>query len=457
MFLRDGFTATGSGELGTIRLAGAHIGGNLECNGATVRNDSGPALDGDQLRVETNVFLREGFTATGSGEYGTIRLPGAHIGRNLDCDGGTIHNDNGPALHGDRLHVDNSLFLRSGFKATGEGLSGTIRLVGAHVGGNVECDSATLINRTGPALNGDRLRVDNSMFLREKFDATGGGARGAIRLIGGQVGGQLSCIYATFHNDTGPAISAYNLTIDQSMHLDDGFSATGGGNHPVVDLVNVRISGPLNFDPARLEHASDPHLRLNIDDLVYNGIPRGIRTRAWLDLFRDGTASYAAQPYQQLAAAHRASGHDREARRILMAQRRDQIDRALTNRAERVWARLTGVTLGYGYQPWRALIGLLAVVTTGVILAVVLGAHGGLAQVRTPPSPTPVACTAVDRIGVGLDLGTPLVTTGTRSRCDTTDTEAGQALAVSGWVLRLLAWAFATLFIAGFTGAVRKT
>jgi len=27
----------------------------------------------------------------------------------------------------------------------------------------------------------------------------------------------------------------------------------------------------------------------------------------------------------------------------------------------------------------------------------------------------------------------------------------------AGWVLRLLAWAFAALFIAGFTGAVRKT
>jgi hypothetical protein len=26
-----------------------------------------------------------------------------------------------------------------------------------------------------------------------------------------------------------------------------------------------------------------------------------------------------------------------------------------------------------------------------------------------------------------------------------------------GWVLRVLAWTFAALFIAGFTGAVRKT
>jgi hypothetical protein len=30
-------------------------------------------------------------------------------------------------------------------------------------------------------------------------------------------------------------------------------------------------------------------------------------------------------------------------------------------------------------------------------------------------------------------------------------------LSVAGWVLRLLAWVFAALFIAGFTSAVRKT
>ena len=30
-------------------------------------------------------------------------------------------------------------------------------------------------------------------------------------------------------------------------------------------------------------------------------------------------------------------------------------------------------------------------------------------------------------------------------------------LTVAGWVLRVLAWVFAVLFIAGFTGAVRKT
>jgi hypothetical protein len=44
-----------------------------------------------------------------------------------------------------------------------------------------------------------------------------------------------------------------------------------------------------------------------------------------------------------------------------------------------------------------------------------------------------------------------------RTNCDITSTAAGQMLAVGGWILQLLAWAFATLFVAGFTSAVRKT
>jgi hypothetical protein len=45
----------------------------------------------------------------------------------------------------------------------------------------------------------------------------------------------------------------------------------------------------------------------------------------WLILLRDGIPGYAAQPYQQLAAVHKAAGHDGDVRKILMQQRRQQI------------------------------------------------------------------------------------------------------------------------------------
>ncbi|MBG0566394.1 hypothetical protein [Actinoplanes aureus] len=56
----------------------------------------------------------------------------------------------------------------------------------------------------------------------------------------------------------------------------------------------------------------------------------------------------------------------------------------------------------------------------------------------------------------GADRTWALLKTTTRDQCAPTPTTAGQAL-TAGWLLQALAWAFAALFIAGFTSAVRKT
>jgi hypothetical protein len=96
------------------------------------------------------------------------------------------------------------------------------------------------------------------------------------------------------------------------------------------------------------------------------------------------------------------------------------------------------------------------VATISVILALTLGANGGLARTNAQP-PAATQCSAVERVAVGLDLGLPLVKTGTPAQCEPTTSTTGKVLTVVGWGLQLLAWAFATLFVAGFTGAVRKT
>src|SRR5262249_53481637 len=65
---------------GAVDVPGAHIGGNLVCDGAEFRNDSGPAVFADGLQVGQDMFLREGFTAIGAGDGGSVRLTGARIG-----------------------------------------------------------------------------------------------------------------------------------------------------------------------------------------------------------------------------------------------------------------------------------------------------------------------------------------------------------------------------------------
>jgi hypothetical protein len=450
----DQAVITADCETGAVRLAGAHL-GRLKCDGAAMRNDAGPALNAAGLKANEGVYLSGGFQAIGTGETGAVRLAGAHLGSQLDCTDARMHNDSGPALMADGLQVDQRVFLSGRFQAVGAGETGAVWLPNAHLG-QLECDGATICNNAGPALLADNLQVDQNVYLRGEFEAIGTSKLGAVRLRGAHLGGDLECTDARMRNNAGPALDANNLQVDQNVFLSDGFEAVGTGDDVALNLSQMLIGGELKFAPERLEHTADPQARLALDGLTYTGLPAGISLDCWLHLLCKATPSYAAQPYQQLAAAWRAAGHDGKVRRILMAQRQAQIDRGVLTSRERAWARLTRLTLGYGYQPWRALLALIAVAITAVILALTLGAQGGLAR-TDPQPPTATQCSVVERVAVGLDLGLPLVKTGTPAQCEPTTSPSGQVLTVAGWGLQLLAWAFATLFVAGFTGAVRKT
>jgi hypothetical protein len=164
--------------------------------------------------------------------------------------------------------------------------------------------------------------------------------------------------------------------------------------------------------------------------------------------------SYAAQPYRQLAAAYQAAGHEEEARRVLVAQQEHLRDSGLLTGWARRRHRLLGVTLGYGYQSWRAVAGLLATIAVAVVLLVTAGS----ATARAEATGRPVGgCPLVERIGLAIDTTVPLVDTGSATRCViVSDSGTGQTVLVATWVLRLLGWAFATLVVAGYTGLVRR-
>ncbi|WP_147457338.1 hypothetical protein [Micromonospora sp. CV4] len=451
----DGSTATADAAAGTVRLAAARV-GTLDCRGARLDNSSGPALDADGLRADQSVFLNDGFAASSPSARGTVRLLGARIGGQLNCRGARLENTAGPALNADNLRVDQDVLLSNGFTASSASEQGTVRLLGAHIG-SLSAGGARLTNTAGPVFDGDVLTVDRDVALDDGFTATSTSEWGTIGLAGAHIGGILACGGARLENTIGPALDLSSARVDQDVLLDDGFDATSGGDEvAVLALAGARIAGGLRFDADRMTRtARGPGPLIELDGLTYSGLPRPASLPGWLTLLREHTPRYSAQPYQHLAAAYRAVGHDRDARTVLIAQRRDQIQRAGLTVAERAWGRLIGITLGYGYQPWRALLMLLAALALAVTLSVIGGHHGGLAQ--KPVTSAAAACTTIDQIGVGLDLGTPLLRTGARDRCQPTDAAAGQILTIAGWILQLLAWSFATLFIAGFTSAVRKT
>lgn len=188
-----------------------------------------------------------------------------------------------------------------------------------------------------------------------------------------------------------PALVADRLRTGSDVLLDDGFTATGTGPRGTVRLRATTVGGVLDLTGSTVESTSVPEHRWLLDGLTYSAVPRLTdrdNRRALQELLRTATPSYAAQPYQQLASAYRSEGHDADARAILMQQRRDQLERgALTDRRDRAWARVTGLLLGYGYRPSRALLYLVGVLTLSVTLTVLLGGHGHSPVHPTNPPP----------------------------------------------------------------------
>jgi hypothetical protein len=137
-------------DSGAVRLYGAHIDGDLACDEAVLRNDSGPALDAEGLQVGQSMFMREGFTATGTGEFGAVRLLAAHIGGHLACEGATLVNGSGPALMADGLQVGQGMFLNYRFSAIGAGSLGAVRLAHAHIGVQLSCVEAACATTPAP-------------------------------------------------------------------------------------------------------------------------------------------------------------------------------------------------------------------------------------------------------------------------------------------------------------------
>jgi hypothetical protein len=331
--------------------------------------------------------------------------------------------------------------------------------------GLLDARGATLVNARGPALDASQSHIRGDARLSRfdegeptrQFEAAGRGGLGIVGLRGAAIDGSLSMSHADITNNAGgSALTTDGLVVGQDLHL-AGLTASGGGSAAVLHLAHTTVGRAFSYHPATVTNLASPGGRVNVDGLTYQALPAGLTSREWLQVIRQDTPAYAAQPYRYLAAALSAAGHDREARDALIAQRQDQLDRrALTGASQRAWARFTGVVLGYGYRPSRALLFLAGVLAVSVILAAVLGAHGALAQPRLAAGLRPAApCTAVQRVAVGLDLGEPLVAPA--AQCGTTLTSTGTALTVLRWLLEVAAWALATLFFAGFTSVIRKT
>jgi hypothetical protein len=192
----------------------------LNLAGSRVRS-----LAGDGMTLRGDVYLDNGFRAEG-----TVRLLGAKIGGDLDCTGGAFKNPGKDALHSDRADVEGSVFLRDGFSA-----EGMVRLLGAQIGSDLDCSGGTFKNPGKHALTADAADVKGGVFLNNGFNA-----EGTVRLLGAQIGGNLECRGGTFKNPGNDALSADRAGVRGYVFLSESFSAEG-----TVRLLGTQIGGNL--------------------------------------------------------------------------------------------------------------------------------------------------------------------------------------------------------------------
>jgi hypothetical protein len=182
------------------------------------------SLHADGANVREGVFLSGGFFANG-----TVRLVGAQIGGSLECGHGTFKNAGGDALFADRVEVRGGIFLNDGFSA-----DGGVKLIEAKIGGSLEC-SGTFNNRDGEALSADGAEIKGDVFLGDGFSAVG-----EVRLLAAKIGGDLDCNGGTFKSESGDALSADSSEIAGAVFLSKRFSAQGA-----VRLFGAQIAGNL--------------------------------------------------------------------------------------------------------------------------------------------------------------------------------------------------------------------
>ena len=218
------------------------------------------------------------------------------------------------AIAADRVEVGGGVFLRRGFRAEGE-----VRLTGARIAGNLDCDDGVFVNATGKALSADGVEVGGVVFLRGRFRAEGG-----VRLLGARIAGNLDCVGGAFINAGGDAIATDGARVEGTLFLREIREVRG-----VLNLIRCR-AGYLNDRPRGITKDGRPAWpeQILLTDFRYDGIfpgaPLGAKDRlAWL---ANHDATYRThypddppdpQPYRQLAEVLKAQGRESDARRVL--------------------------------------------------------------------------------------------------------------------------------------------
>lgn len=173
------------------------------------------------------------------------------------------------------------------------------------------------------------------------------------------------------------------------------------------------------------------------------------------------SVDFATQPYEQLAKVYRQTGKDSDARKVAIARRID-----LRRYGSLTWYRKAGnwfmdKTIKFGYQTWRAALGLAVVFVAFLVMTFFAQQHHAIVPVSdlvagVHPVPVATRCTPTYPcfypLGYAVDVVIPVINV---HQADFWGLN-GWGWVVGSWAATVFGWAAVTLLVVGYTGLVRQ-
>jgi hypothetical protein len=244
-------------------------------------------------------------------------------------------------------------------------------------------------SRLEKGLAADGVKIAGGLLCRIRFHADG-----EIRLLGAEIGGDVSFIGASLNNPGDRALSADGVKIVGSLYCRDSFRIDGAAS-----FIAASIGKKFHWKPTQwtgllsLAHAHagqwadnwrgdgwkengkpiDGEPKLDIDAFAYDALADDDTDKdadsriAWVrksQKERGEEYKFVPGPYETLAKALRAAGDEDGANEVAFAKRADRAKARKNKLGHRVSDLILGAVVGFGYKPWRGfwwLIGLLVI------------------------------------------------------------------------------------------------
>ncbi|MFI6739133.1 hypothetical protein ACIBI9_39945 [Nonomuraea sp. NPDC050451] len=395
-YARNGFRCEGP-----INLAYSTAGGPIAFGNATLANAGDKAFIGIGIRLTGDLQASPGSVFEGS-----IDLAGAEISGTVNLSGGHLTSPGAEcAVRLSRTTVQGGMVMRSAR------LSGPVDLTMARITGGVDLTDAEL--------------HDHGSLI-----AVGASIAGDLDLRNTTLSGRLDVSSAVLHGDLRLGGAAFGQA--------DGISLRASGmSARRLEFSPARPPGRVEFDHAAVAVLADRQGswpassgQVALDQFTYQSLVSDMTVRERLAWLVAGTPHAEPGPYNQLAICLRAAGLEREASQVL----REKLRRTARTRGRiwQVWG-LQDITVCYGYQPGRAVAGVLGLLLAGTLFfsRATCGPATGLCPIKADEHPV------WDSFMYCLDLLIPLISLGHDTAWDPTGWSKAVSLVliVAGWVL----------------------